>query len=949
MVEPFIHLSESDAMHYAERWKNGSVAYEEERGTHAFFVARVPYIPYFLTPDFTRTLTGIEAGRVALITRRQIRFVSDLLNARTLAEGAVAFDLRFIVRPGPEGRQGRVEIVFVGKVFHQEQGTAKRLCRELWRKFASHYPLEDPFNYPIEPVGEAEIDAYLQPIVPVPAPHQVRELRKFEDFDPYAGTEANAIGYFPHAWTPTFDVTALGRFIQTLAAQPQACVVSICLQPTALWTEELQAINQSLANYGRMYSSVEAQGWLHTYRKERFEDIHRTFWPLINARKHLFKVKIQVIGAEEAPNDVLEALGSELIENGFTDEPRQWDRETPSNSEESSIAWHNFLYLEQRPWGREQLGGAMRRLRSLVTAREATGAFRLPIPPEGGYLPGLEVRDEPFVLPRSSTLVPAQGARYVKLGEIVHRGQRTGEFYYIPLLDVNRHGLIGGATGAGKTNTGIHLLAEGWKEHRIPFLVIYPIDKPDYRILMADANIRDDLLIFTVADNTSPLTFNPFAVPDGIPLRTHMSLLMRCFSAAFWLWDPLPAIYREAIRAVYRAKGWDVNNSVGGAANPDAPTMAEFYEVLVTVANEMTEEYGPEVQGNIRQGSEIRIRDLLTNIGSVVNTTVASPIAEVLRKPTVIELGRVGSVEDTALIMGFLLMLISEQLQSNIRLLPREQRNELAHVTLVEEGHRLMASQQAGSGDFTADPRAKGGEDFSNLLAEVRGFGEGVLIAEQMPSKLVQGAVGNTHLKLMHLLEDPASFELFCEILNLDERQRVYAHRLQRGDVIVRGPTGQPVHVRVANYLDQFQDSADRTLVDDSDQAVRAFMGGRFQASPVQPWEPPSLPAHPVASYPPLAELYSRYSSRPECAPVLALEPAALAARLAEVGAAADQGKWEEVKTLCCRHLEGWGIAPVGDAPIFLLILMAALPDSSGKAVYERFESCRAAIRHFPQ
>jgi hypothetical protein len=973
MREPFIFVSNPDEYYYVDRWGAAGVETIKQQGCHAIFAARVPFIPSFMTSDFTRTLVGGGQSRIDLITERQIRFINDLINARFLASGAVAFDLRFIATPsGVPGNPSKIEIVFLGKVFHPNRHQARDLCQQLWRKFITHYPLEDPFNYPIEAVGEDQIEGYLYPIpVDQIGSQQILEIHKFEDFDPYVGDRSSPVGYYPHPFRPTFDATALGRFLEALAQQQQLCVASICLQPTALFPEELRVVNQMISSYTRMYAESgdgrapadpgegrppnepRTQSWLNMYRKERYEDIHRAFWPLINQRDHLFKIKIQVLGEHEAPADLLEALGSELIENSTQQlEPRRWSRERPETPEDAAIARYNFYALEQCPWGQQRLNATARRLRFLVSATEAAGAFRLPIPPESGYLPGLEVRDEPFVLPHES---PASNDKTVVLGEILHRGQPSGQYFQLSVRELTRHGLVGGSTGTGKTNTCLWLLSQLWKQHQIPFLVMYPIDKPDYRILMADPGIRDQLLIFTAGDDrTAPFRFNPFAVADGVLLRTHMSLLMRCFTAAFSMWDPLPAVYRSAIRQVYADRGWDIVNGVGGDHGTRIPTMADFYETLVAVAREMTKDYGREAQGNIRQGSEIRIHDLLMNMGSVVNASQPAPIAELLKHPTVMELGRVGSTEDTALLMGFLLMLLSEQLQSNLRQLTRDQRKQQIHITLVEEAHRLMSGGSGGGGENSADPRAKGGEDFSNLLAEVRGFGEGILIAEQMPTNLVQGAIGNTYLKIMHWLEDQRSFELFCEIMNLDERQRDYARTLQLGNAIVRDRSGRPVHIRVTNYLDSFQDDADQTLADDSDQAVRAFMGRQSgMAMPeVRPWMPPAHPVSPVAPPAGLPAPLAHYCDRPACAGVLALPQAALTEQLRAIATAANQQDWQQVAHFCTAQLQKHGLPTDPYLARCYLARVASLTQSTGqhagKMLFEAFPYYHAALEHFP-
>jgi molybdopterin/thiamine biosynthesis adenylyltransferase len=276
------------------------------------------------------------------------------------------------------------------------------------------------------------------------------------------------------------------------------------------------------------------------------------------------QISLQVIGEEEAPEDLLDALGAELFDNALTNQPRLWMRSAPEHQRDRAIAWYNALLLEQRPWGEQPADPALARLCMLATAKEAAGAFRLPIPPESGYLPGLLVRDEPFVLPHAW---PQAAERTLVLGEILHRGRPTGQQFHIAVADLVRHGLVAGATGAGKTTTCQGLLAQLWSQYRIPFLILYPIDKPDYRVFLADPRLREELLIFTVGDeNTAPFRFNPFVIADGVPLRTHLSLLMRCISAAFTMWDPLPAIYRAALRQMYTACGWDVDRDVGGAA-----------------------------------------------------------------------------------------------------------------------------------------------------------------------------------------------------------------------------------------------------------------------------------------------------------------------------------------------------------------------------------------------
>lgn len=810
-------------------------------GYHAFFVTFVPFIPSFLSDDFVR-MSVREASRIQLIVSRQIRFLNDLSSCKT--DAVETFDLRFVSIPQAGQPYNKLYVFFVGKAFDRDRDRARMHAVELWHKFRSYFPLEDPFNYPLHTIIHETDESgrtvpshgdlwqlALQPIALGDSGSQnLIEIRKYEDRDPMLSSPTEGkeqfVGYYPHPFSPTIDFSAMSRFLETFALQSQKCVASICLRPTSLALEEQQSINRMMQQYARLLEGAETAGnWLAQYRQERFDDLVRTFDPVINQRNHLFMVKIQVLGEQNAPFDVVAALGSEIM-NNTTNEPRLWSEVCPVQPGEAEIAYTNFALMEYQPWGRVDTDSPLWRLSSLVTSYESVGAFRLPVPPESGHMPGIRVRDEPFVLP--ATLATPQESqiedRYVPLGWIMHRGTRTETEFYVALSQLKRHGLVAGSTGSGKTNTCLHLLTELWHgTPSIPFLVIYPIDKPDYRLLQADPTVRDQLLIFTVGDeNTSPFRFNPFDVPPGILVRTHMSLLMRAFTAAFTLWEPLPAIYRAALRKAYQEAGFcDLRKAKGGDPGTQAPLLSRFYELLLQASAEMTREYGREIRGNIRQAAEIRMRDLLQNAGHVLNVREGAPWEQILERPTVMEIGRVGSSEDTALVMGFLLMSLTSYLSHR----HRGQAKPQQHITLIEEAHRLMSSNGSGaSRDGVADPRGKASEDFANMLAEVRGFGEGMLIAEQIPTQLVSGAIGNTYLKIMHWLEEQASFNLFCDIMNLNGQQREYARTLPVGQAIVRGVAGRPVLVQVKNYLDQFQHADDTPIIDDSDEALRTFM-----------------------------------------------------------------------------------------------------------------------------
>lgn len=829
MQVPYIHTSGREFVRQAVGFDNQEgVIYQEINGEHALWAARVPFLPSLLSEDFTRW--GKE--RIKLIMGRQFRFIYDLSRAR---EHRATFELRFIATPSATpGQPNVIDIVFLGKAFSQRQGQARSRAALLWDKFSCNFPMEDPYNYPLEPVTDAdEFMRYYRPFdFNALDLDNIMEIRKFEDM-PIASAapmarRARVGDYIAHPFVPSVSFTPMSRFLEALAFRSQTCFVDISIRPTRMYPQEVHNVSFAIGQFKR--TATEDDDVTEEYIRTRSVIGVNVYQKLMAEREHLMLVRVHVIGEKSAPYGLAEALGSELMDNANNPYPTQWVAAQPVDGTELSIALDNLRWLEHETWGPTQAAPPLRRLRYLACAREASGAFRLPVPPESGYIPGVLVKNEPFVAPADELELRRQARanlddvqeelererqeRKIKLGQIYHRGNATPQYFTTSVQGLTRHALIGGSTGSGKTTTIKYLLSQLWQEHQVPFLVLYPIDKPDYRDMRQYRGLADHLLVFTLGDErTSPFRFNPFEVPEGLLLKTHLSRLMRVFTAAFTLVDPLPMIYREALRQVYRSKGWDPISDRGEPGR-DYPVVSEFYATIRGITDSLN--YGREVQDNVRQASVIRIGDLLENAGHVINVRHSMPFPTLLNHPTVMEIGRVGSAQDTALLMGFLLMRFAEEVERHPRPLAHP------HITVVEEAHRLMAEPgPALSG--VGNPQSAAGEDFGNILAEVRGHGEGIIIAEQIPTLLVKGAIGNTHLKMMHWLEDVPSFELFGSIMNLNEQQREYARTLNPGYALVRSPYGRPVHIKVPELEDQpgYEGAA---AVDNSDDGIHTYM-----------------------------------------------------------------------------------------------------------------------------
>ena len=326
----------------------------------------------------------------------------------------------------------------------------------------------------------------------------------------------------------------------------------------------------------------------------------------------------------------------------------------------------------------------------------------------------------------------------------------------------------------------LELLRQLWVDHGIPFLVIEPVnsDADDYRKLLAEPGFSE-LEVITVGDDSiAPLRFNPFEVPLNTIVGEHAANLLACFKAAFGLWEPLPSIYQDALNLTYLRAGI-LASETAGEVERRWPTAVEFMRAM----GEATEGlgYAGEVKANIEAASIRRAQQMASGAtASTFLTDQPNDIGRLLDHPVVLELKSLGTGDEQALMIALLLNAMTEHYQS-----VRGASPDLVHVTVIEEAHRLLARPAGGKSGQDAQAKEKAAESFANTLAENRKYGEGILIAEQIPVKLVEDAVKNTGLKIMHRLTAEEDRRYLGESMGLDDAQMRFTTRLQTGEALV--------------------------------------------------------------------------------------------------------------------------------------------------------------------
>lgn len=376
--------------------------------------------------------------------------------------------------------------------------------------------------------------------------------------------------------------------------------------------------------------------------------------------------------------------------------------------------------------------------------------------------------------------------RLMELGDVLFSvyGDRRVDKYQFPLSDLDRHALVVGATGGGKSNTTRSLLKKLWA-NGIPFMVIESA-KSEYWQLAKVSGFRGKLCALQLGSVNSPFKLNPFECIEGFSLQTHVDSLLATFNAAFEMYAPMPYILERAVYQVYKKYGWDIasgantpQTDVGGRALPARyPTLSDLYlEIPIVVEGTA---YDSEVKNNVQGALQTRVRSLMTGgKGKMMDVRRSTPMDALLKRPLVLELESLG---DDA-VKSFCIGLLMNRLYEYRRAHSDGEGKPFSHLLVLEEAHRLLKRipEQTEGGN----PQAASVAFFCNMLSEIRSYGQGILIADQSPMKLAQDAIRNTNLKIVHRIVDSQDREAVGGAMHMNERQIEALTVLRRGAAAV--------------------------------------------------------------------------------------------------------------------------------------------------------------------
>ena len=471
---------------------------------------------------------------------------------------------------------------------------------------------------------------------------------------------------------------------------------------------------------------------------------------------------------------------------------------------------HIIVKYKNGPLFHHPFGDDFSQLQTLLTTRELSALVNFPL----HSVPGISVVDSApeFSLTPQDIL---SSTNVMEMGRMLYGGSSSEIPVKLPLDTLSRHALVCGVNGSGKTNTVLSVL-DGFMKADRPFFVIEPA-KTEYVDWAIEYNktIKDPkkkIKIFIpgceryAKGGITPdkLRLNPFEVinlPNSeMRVISHIDRLKATFASAFPMQDILPVIMEHLLYKLYTDKHQMLDK------DDKANYMKKGFPTLTTVNAPFIDElmsdigYAKENTQNISAALRTRFQslkygwknELLNNeklSGKIWNDDKKawedSEIAweELFGSPVVVNLSYAGDDQDRAFIMSLLLQFLYEY-----RIAESEtgkvdfNSNKCRHLVVVEEAHRVMANCLNPE-----LPQYKSGQMFSNFLSEVRAYGQGMMVVDQVPTRLIEDAIKNTNVKIIHKLVASDDSQRIAECIGLTQEQQKVIAKLSIGQAVLAG------------------------------------------------------------------------------------------------------------------------------------------------------------------
>lgn len=376
---------------------------------------------------------------------------------------------------------------------------------------------------------------------------------------------------------------------------------------------------------------------------------------------------------------------------------------------------------------------------------------------------------------------PVSKGREMKVGMIMQNSDKIAPFV-LSENALNRHAFVCGMTGSGKTNTMFKII----EKLKIPFLIIEPV-KGEYRSL---TGIYDDIKVLTmktgeVQSNVNIMQINPFWFPENSNIAFHIDSIKTIISSAFDLNSAMPNILEQCLYNIYVKSGWDLvsNKNIYKDSLPEEYLYPTFSDLCREVEEYLDNtEFGSELMGDYKGAMLSRLRSFVNGFkGVLLNTTKHPDYKEFMQGKIIIELEGLADDADKCLVMGTILVQYYQFLKLNFN----DKEKTLKHLIVIEEAHRLFKNVKKKVKQDGPDMVGQLVDSLSNIMAEIRAFGEGFVIVDQSPTKIADDVIKNSATKIIHRIDDYEDIKILQSSLLIPE-DRTSIPSLKQGEALIR-------------------------------------------------------------------------------------------------------------------------------------------------------------------
>lgn len=365
--------------------------------------------------------------------------------------------------------------------------------------------------------------------------------------------------------------------------------------------------------------------------------------------------------------------------------------------------------------------------------------------------------------------------REVSLGCIFDLGKAyTENRVKLDVKSLTQHVFVTGSTGCGKSET-IYKLINETKQVGTKFLVIEPA-KGEYKNVFGDVNVfGTNPLIMPL------LRINPFSFPAGVHVLEHIDRLTEIFNVCWPMYSAMPAVLKKAMLDAYESCGWDLRLSVNRLSRGE-DVYPSFLDLFLSLEKVITESaYSEEVKSNYSGALLTRVESLTNGLNGEIFSVNELSNMVLFDENSIIDLSRVGSQETKSLIMGILIMRLSEYRMTGAN----TPNSALKHLTVLEEAHNILKRVSTEQSQEGSNMAGKSVEMITNAIAEMRTYGEGFVIVDQSPTSVDKAAIKNTNTKIVMRLPDEDDRKVSGKAAGMNDKQIDEIAKLPTGVAVV--------------------------------------------------------------------------------------------------------------------------------------------------------------------